>query len=84
MSKRLTIKYPDSLPDLLQKSQEEFESEARMAMVIKLFELGKITSGMAAKICGMDRVSFLLQLHRYNISAINYDDSELKTDIKNA
>ena len=39
---RLIIEYPKLLPDALQQTQEEFEREAKMAMAVKLFELGKI------------------------------------------
>ena len=84
MSRELIVKYPENLPDLLQRSPSEFEEEARMAMVVKLYELGRISSGMAAEIAGLDRVTFLLQLHRYKVTAVNYDPSELESDFKNA
>jgi predicted HTH domain antitoxin len=42
----------------------EFEREAKMAMAVKLFELGKLSSGMAANLVGMQRVEFLLSLWR--------------------
>lgn len=84
MSRELIVKYPENLPDLLQRSPSEFEEEARMAMVVKLYELGRISSGMAADIVGLDRVTFLLQLHKYNVSAVNYDPSELESDLQNA
>ncbi len=84
MVSRLTIDYPDSLPDALQQSAEQFEQEARMAMAVKLFELKRLSSGMAAKLAGMDRVSFLLRLHDYIVPMIDYDNSELESDINNA
>ncbi len=34
-----------------------------MAMAVKLYELGRIFSGTAAALVGMDRVAFLLGLH---------------------
>ena len=80
MARRLTIDYPDHLPDLLQESVEQFEQEARMALAVKLFELKRIPSGTAAAMAGMDRVPFLLQLHRYGVAAIDYDDEELDSD----
>ena len=54
--KQLRVQYRESLPDLLQVTPEQFESEARMAMVAKLFELGRISSGFAAEMVGMNRV----------------------------
>ena len=57
---QLVIDYPPSLPDMLQQSRKQFEQEARMAMAVKLFEMKRLSSGMAAKLVGMDRVPFLL------------------------
>jgi len=81
---RLIIEYPKLLPDALQQTPEEFEREAKMAMAVKLFELKKISSGVAANLVGMDRVAFLLSLHRYGVAMIDLDDTELDVDAKNA
>jgi len=84
MSHRLTIEYPDTLPDALQESCAEFEQEAKMAMAVKLFELKRLPSGTAAALAGMDRVSFLLALHRYGVPMIDTEESELAQDVANA
>ena len=70
--------------DLLQESPDEFEREAKMAMVVKLFELKRISSGMAAEKVGMDRLSFLLELHRYGVEILNMEPEELASDLENA
>jgi predicted HTH domain antitoxin len=72
------------LPDALQQTQEDFEREAKMAMAVKLFELGKLSSGMAANLVGMARVAFLLSLHRYGVAMVDLDIAELESDSKNA
>lgn len=84
MNSLLTIEYPDTYPDLLQETREQFENEAKMAMAVKLFELKKLSSGMASVLAGMDRVSFLLKLHQYNVPIIDESQDELISDIKNA
>jgi predicted HTH domain antitoxin len=84
MSRKLVIEYPYNLPDLLHESPKEFEREAKMAMAVKLFELKRISSGMAAEMAGMDRVSFLFELHRYGVEMINMEPEELTSDIENA
>ena len=81
---QLVVEYPSSLPDILQETPEQFEQEAKMAMVVKLFELKRISSGIAAEVVGMDRVSFLLSLHRYGVPMIDLDETELESDMKNA
>ena len=84
MVKKMEIKYPDTLPDALQESVDSFEKEAKLAMAIKLFELKRISSGVAAEIAEMDRVSFLLELHKFGVSMINMEIEELSSDVKNA
>lgn len=84
MPLQMRIDYPESLPDALQESREQFEAEAKMAMATKLFEMKRLSSGMAASLLGMDRVTFLLELHRFGVAAIDLDEDELLMDIKNA
>ncbi len=83
MPRKMEIEYPDTLPDLLQETPEEFEREAKMAMAVKLFELKRISSGMAAEMLNIDRVSFLLELQRYGVEMINMESDELESDVEN-
>jgi len=78
------VNYPSRLPDAIHLSSVEFEREAKMAMAVKLFELKKISSGIAATIAGVDRVSFLLNLSRYGVDMINMEEEELLSDLENA
>jgi predicted HTH domain antitoxin len=84
MAMQLTIDYPETLPDALQQTPEQFEQEAKMAMAVKLFEMKRLSSGMAAALVGMDRVTFLLNLHHYGIPVIDLSEEELLSDLKNA
>jgi len=81
---QLVIEYPKLLPDALQQTREEFEQEARMALAVKLFEMKRLSSGMAANLAGTDRVSFLLSLHRYGVAMIDLEEEELRSDMANA
>jgi len=84
MKPKITIEYDKNIPDVLQESTSEFEKEAKMAMAVKLFELKRISSGTAASMVGMNRVSFLLNLHNYNVDMIDIDLNEIQSDLKNA
>ncbi len=69
----LIIKYPDDVLLSLKESKEEFEEEARYLLALKLYELGKISSGKAAKIAGLSRVVFLMRLEKYKVSPFQMD-----------
>lgn len=84
MTLQLKIEYPDLIPDLLHETREQFEQEAKMAMAVKLFEMKRLSSGMAASLAGMDRVVFLLNLHRFGVAMIDLEQEELATDLQNA
>jgi predicted HTH domain antitoxin len=84
MDYNLNITYPDNLPDALLETREEFENEAKMALAVKLFEMKRISSGIAARIAGMSRVTFLLELHKYGVPMIDLSEEELLSDINNA
>lgn len=84
MSEQLVIDYPEIFPDAMQRTKTQFEQEAKMAMAVKLFEMKRLSSGLAAKLVNMDRVSFLLGLHHYGVPMIDLDEQELLSDVKNA
>lgn len=81
---QLVIEYPNLLPDALLQSRSEFEQDAKMAMAVKLFEMKRISSGIAATLAGVDRVTFLMSLHRFGVAMIDLDDEELLSDLDNA
>jgi len=44
----------------------------------------RISSGLAAQLAGIDRVTFLLNLHRYGVAMIDLTEEELISDLANA
>ena len=80
----LRIEYPETLPDALQQTREQFEREATWAMAVKLFEMGRISSGMAARLVGVGRITFLLNLQHYDVPAIALSEEDLLSDLANA
>jgi predicted HTH domain antitoxin len=84
MTRQFVMEYPESMPDVLQESKEQFEQEIRLAMALKMFEMKRLSSGQAAQLAGQERVPFLLSLHRYGIPMIDLTDDELEGDVQNA
>jgi len=83
-TKQVKIDYPTDLVDATEQTWEQFEQEAKWAMAVKLFEMKRISSGKAAQLVGTDRVTFLLNLHRYGAAMIDLEEEELLSDLENA
>jgi len=53
---------------LAEKADENsLARELRMLAAVKLYELGRLSSGRAAELAGLSRVEFLLSLERYKV-----------------
>ena len=55
-----------------------------MAAAAKLYELGKLSSGRAAALAGIPRVSFLQALARYGVPIFEITEEELEQDLRHA
>ena len=79
-----TISYPPEVLWALQKDPEEFEAEARLLLALKLYETGKLTSGLAARLAGVPRVAFLFLLGQHGLSPFGEKPEELARDLEHA
>jgi len=80
MRRQITVSYPDSLAASLNLHGTDFEREMRITSVVKLYELGRLSSGVAAKALGLSRVDFLDLLARYEVPVMAFDSiDELET-----
>ena len=55
--------------------------EARLLLAIKLYEVGKLTLGQAAKLAGFSKRAFMEMLGQYNVPVFNYSPEELEQEI---
>lgn len=76
MKGTINIAFPESLANTLRLSNEDFASEIKIVSLVKLFEIGRISSGTAAKTLGISRVEFLDMLSKYKVSVLGEFDTE--------
>lgn len=80
----VNVEYPADVRTALRETKEEFARDLVMLAAVKLYELGKISSGKAAALAGTDRASFLLGLGKYRVSVFNYTPEELEREVAEA
>lgn len=80
----LTIPYPEDLLLVLKENPETFEAEAKLLLAVKLYEMGRVSTGMAAQIANMSRIAFIFALERFGLSPIGVSPDELEQDLINA
>jgi predicted HTH domain antitoxin len=77
----LTIDYPEGLEKAVSTTQHEFEAQIRLMAALKMFELGKLSSGKAAQLAGTSRVEFFEMCGRYRVPVVNYSAEELEAEL---
>lgn len=80
----IQIELPDDVLLSLKETPEGLSKIIRMAAAAKLYELGKLSSGRAADLAGLPRVSFLQTLAQYGVSIFEMTEEELAQDMRNA
>ncbi len=77
-TRRITIDVPEKVLLAEKTDERAFAKELRMLAAVKLYELGRLSSGRAAELAGMARVEFILSLRRYRVfpSDAELDDLE--------
>jgi predicted HTH domain antitoxin len=80
----LTIEYSPEVLWALQQEPQEFEEQARLLLAIKLYELGKLSTGLAARLANVPRVTFMFMLGHYGVSPFGETPDELQDDLNNA
>jgi len=79
---RLTL--PDETLLALRGDSESVAAELRLAAAVKLYELGRLSSGAAATLAGIPRTLFLMKLGEYGVPTFRLSKEELQRDFERA
>jgi len=81
---QILLDIPEDSLLALRVSAQQLGEELRMAAAMKLFELGKLSSGAAAELAGIPKPLFLSRLSDYGVPAFSLTEEELRRDLENA
>jgi predicted HTH domain antitoxin len=66
-SRQVVIDVPEKVLLAEKTDESAFARELRILAAVKLYELGRLSSGRAAELAGMSRVEFLVELGHYKV-----------------
>jgi predicted HTH domain antitoxin len=81
---KIALEIPDEVLISLKVTPSEFSRDMLMLTAVKLYQMGKLSSGRAAQLAGVTRVSFLQSLSKYGVPIFDLTQEELKSDFENA
>ncbi|GET36984.1 UPF0175 family protein [Microseira wollei] len=67
----LTVQLPPEIP----------VEEARLLLMVKLFETGRLTLGQAAKLAGYSKPTFIELVSKLGVSVIDYPAEQLEQEM---
>ena len=73
---------PDEALDALERSSEKAGDELRMTAAVKLYEMGRLSTGAAAQLAGVPRVQFLSRLSDYGVATFDMESDEFDEEAR--
>ncbi len=77
-TRQIVLDTPETILIAEKTDEVTFARELRILAAVKLFELGRLSSGRAAELAGMPRVEFLLTLDRYKVFPLMAELNDLE------
>ncbi len=84
MKRTLTIEYGDDVLSALGLSPEQFSEQMLLLVAVKLHEMGRLSTGAAARLAGIPKPLFLAKVADYGIDTFRLTEEELRQDLASA
>jgi predicted HTH domain antitoxin len=79
---QIVLDIPSDALLALRMTPDEARGTLQMAAAAKLFELGRLSSGAAARLAGVPRVVFLSRLADYGVDTFRLTEAELQRETR--
>ncbi len=76
----ITMSVPDEALSALQMTAEQFGAELRLAGAVKLYEIGRLSSGAAARVAGIPRTVFLTRLADFGVDTFRMTEEDFRQE----
>lgn len=80
----IVLEVPDDTLVALKLTPERFRDEVRLAAAAKLLELGRLSTGAAARLAGLPVPVFLARLADYGVATFRMTEAEIREDAQRA
>ena len=77
-----SLDFPENFEHVVHLTRAELVCQIRLMAALKMFELGKLSSGRAAELAGVSRVEFFELCGRYRVPVFNYAPEEIESELR--
>ena len=78
----ITLSMPEESLLALKVTPSQMAVELRLAAAVKLYELGRLSSGAAAQLAGIPRTVFLMKLADYGVDSFRLTEEDLQREAR--
>ncbi len=79
---KIEVAFPKEVLLATKENKEEFEKRVKLFTAIKLFEQGKISSGLGAMIVGCTKREFFKLLSESGVNFLDYTKEEWREEVE--
>jgi len=79
LTRQIILEIPEKVLLAEKTDEASFGRELRILAAVKLYKMGRVSSGRAAELAGMPRVEFLLSLGRYKVFPLQAELNDLES-----